>query len=106
MLDKNHTQDLSVLSTIIDFSPEPFATRRSFIFKDYSFIELKLARHDQLDYGWQEIFGRFKECKELREGRWMTRASSLSRLHHSCAPLFGSCTCHMMFLGMFQFSQK
>jgi len=29
MLDKNRTQDLTALSTILDFAPEPFATRRS-----------------------------------------------------------------------------
>jgi len=57
MLDKNLTQDLSVLSTIIAFCNKEligpnFTDHDGLgIVKDYSFIELKLARHDQLDYG-------------------------------------------------------
>ena len=92
VLDKNHTQDPTVLSRIPDFAPEPFAMRRP----PSQIIELKSAREDQLSDEWQAHVGKFKECEELEAGKRTTRAASwLSRLNHGSAPLFGSGTSHV-----------
>ena len=75
VLDKNHTQDPTALSTIPDFAPEPFAMRRS-LDPPSRIIKLKSAREDQLSDEWHAHVGKFKECDELEAGRRTTRAAS------------------------------